>query len=80
MQYIVSQPYELPEENNSPAGNEADDEMVIIEVRFSNYNLSVFDKSIFAADKYIERNGKEFLPAKRYTDYTVLIGSSDLLN
>lgn len=80
MQYLVRQPREESDDDTNQQEEATDEELVIIEVRFSNYKSSVFDKGIFAAENYIERSGKEFKPAKRYNDYTVLVGSPDLLN
>ena len=78
MQYLVRQPIEQSDEVNTQQEHEND--FVIIEVRFSNYTQTAFDRNIFLAEKYIERSGKEFKPAKKYNEYTLMVGSPDLLN
>lgn len=80
IQYVMRQPEGLSDEDEDETAPVAGNEFVIIEIRFSNYNGSSFDKSIFATDQYVERKEKEFQPSKKYTDYTVLVGSPGLLN
>jgi hypothetical protein len=80
MQYVLRQPDDLMEEINGGNNAVSSDEFVIIEIRFSNYNTTAFDKEIFVTEKYVEKRGNEFQPSIKYIDYTVLVGSPGLLN
>lgn len=74
MLYVVKQPQEFNDEDAEKS------EFVNIEIRFSNFSLDRFDRSLFQENLYIEKRQKEYLPSKKYTDYTVLVGSPNLLN
>jgi hypothetical protein len=75
---VMRQPQDFPGEANDNVNN--DNEFVIIELRFSNYKTSAFDKSILDIGRYIKKKEKEFQPSEKYPDYTVLVGSPNLIN
>jgi hypothetical protein len=74
MLYVVRQSEEFKDEGAEQS------EFVNIEIRFSDFNFERFDRSLFGESLYIEKRQKEYLPSKKYIDYTVLVGSPGLLN
>lgn len=79
MRYVLRPPQEL-EQTDEVTEAVSPEEFAIIEIRFSNYSTSSFGKEIFETNRYVEKKEKEFQPSKNYIDYTVLVGSPNLLN
>ena len=74
----MRQPNGIVDNENEPEENT--DEFAVIEIRFSAYNANPFDKAIFSTNNYLLKKEKEFVPAKKYEGYTILLGSPNLIN
>lgn len=68
------------DEDNEQTGGNKQDEFVVMEVRFSQYSTAPFDRGLLDETRYVLKNDKEYVPAKKYQDYTILIGSPNLIN
>ena len=49
-----------------------------VEVLFSNYKQNAFTDSVFNETQYFRREGRDYLPSLRFTDYRIFLASSNL--
>lgn len=79
--YVIKQPYgSASGYDESEAEQNEEGEFAVIEIRFSEYSNTEFDLSVLNANEYVKKNGKEYLPAEKYQDYKIFIGSPNLVN
>lgn len=69
--------YSLP---GVPGAEDFTADAYLIQLRFFAYHYDPIDKAIYAVDKYVKRDGSNFLPSEKYADYNILIGSSNVQN
>ena len=50
----------------------------IIEIFYTNYKKEPFNNVVFDTDRYVKRNGKDYLPADPYNSFKIFMGSSGL--
>ncbi len=68
------------EEETERADGEKLSDFIVMEVRFSQYSVAPFDTGLYNETRYVLKNDKEYVPAEKYQDYTILIGSPNLIN
>lgn len=52
----------------------------LVQIIFSDYSTAPFDESLFAAEKYVQKKGKEYKPTPAFANYNLYLASSKLLN
>lgn len=57
---------------------ETKDSYSCIEVKYSNYQINSFDKSLLDVNRYFKKEGEEYIPIAPFDQYKIFLGSPNL--